>query len=332
MKTYIIHFFICLLVFLFCANAAVNHFILIKRTTVPISTLAPELDGYTILHLSDLKGTTFGVNQSRFESIFKNEQFNAVVLSGDMVSDLGNAKPLYDLIEMLNSLKPSVPIWFIAGDSDPQAMSMQYAASGSPFAPWVLGCQQRGANWLTSPILLSSGDQEIWLAPCSELSLDTDNQQSRFESLYLSAKSSGDKNEIELAEYNLQRLEDLRKARKSMADNSICIAVTHVPPDENYLSSLRFPSGQSIDLLLCGHWLGGLVRIPFLGPLFIPSPSSSRFGLLPLKNVSGLSRYGNTWVFENSGLGEYDSTYPFFFRRLFNPPIAALITLMPSRM
>ena len=328
----IIRFLLCILCLLLCMNTVANHFIHILRVTVPITSLHPDIEGYTILHLSDLKGITFGLNQSRFKSLLQNEEFNAVILSGDMVSDLGNAQPLYDLIETLRLIKPSIPIWFIAGDSDPQATSKQYTASGSSFAPWILGCQHRGAIWLTSPVLLFSGTQDIWLAPASELSLDIGSQQSRFENLYLSAKSSGDKNEIELAEYNLRRLEELRVANQTMAKDSVCIAVTHVLPEQNYLSTLRFPSGQSIDLLLCGHWLGGLVRIPFLGPLFIPSQSLPHFGILPEDDVAGLKRYGSTWVYENAGLGNYDSAYPVFFRRFFNPPSAALITLTTSKL
>lgn len=39
------------------------------------------------------------------------EDFDAVVLTGDMVSSRGNAQPLYTLIEMLHELKPGVPIY-----------------------------------------------------------------------------------------------------------------------------------------------------------------------------------------------------------------------------
>lgn len=100
------------------------------------------LEGYTLLHISDLKGASYGANQSRIRFALQKEDFDAVVLTGDMVSSRGNAQPLYTLIEMLHELKPGVPIYMIPGDKDPLPASMSYAASGSPFAPWVLGARR----------------------------------------------------------------------------------------------------------------------------------------------------------------------------------------------
>ncbi|MBQ8128671.1 MAG: metallophosphoesterase [Clostridia bacterium] len=326
----ILRAFFWFLALLFAANAFLSLYPRLSRISVPVTGLNPALEGYTLLHLSDLKGTSFGQHQGRLESLLRDERFDAVVLSGDMVSERGNAQPLYDLIEMLRRIRPAAPVYFIAGDSDPQAVSMDYASGGSPFAPWVLGCQQRGARWLTSPVLLSAGPQDVWLAPSSDLSLDTESQQARFEQLYLLAKESGDENEIELAEYQLRRLEGQRSARSAMKKDAVCIAVTHVPPEESFLSALRSPSGGSIALMLSGHWLGGLVRVPFAGPLFLPSSSLPRYGLFPRRDVSGISRVGATWLYQNPGLGAYDPLYPSFFRRFFNPPTAALLTLIPS--
>ena len=51
-------------------------------------------------------------------------------------------------------MNPDAPIYLIPGDRDPLPASMSYATGGSPFAPWILGAQQRGARLLNSPRLI----------------------------------------------------------------------------------------------------------------------------------------------------------------------------------
>ena len=322
------------LLFLFAAlligNAVANRFVHVFRISVPLTALPADLDGYTILHLSDLKGVEFGKDQSGFRDALRHERFDAVLLSGDMISPLGNPQPLYDLINLLKQLQPKAEIWFIPGDSDPEILSMQHASGGTPYAPWVLGAEHRGAKLLNAPVLLASKSVSIWVASSSELNLDIDSQQRRFEELWLNAKSTGDENQTDLAEYNLKRLSGLREAQSAMKKEDLCIAVSHVPPDDSYLSSLVAPSGREPDLLLCGHWLGGLINLPAAGALFVPSKDLPNYGLFPGDLYRSLMKSRTTWVYHNPGLGNWDSHYPVFFRRLFNPPCAALLTLVPS--
>ena len=82
-------------------NLAVNQFVQVARVTVPIRRMDPAFEGYTLLQISDLKGATYGSNQALIRFALQNEDFDAVVFTGDMVSSRGNAQPLYALIEML---------------------------------------------------------------------------------------------------------------------------------------------------------------------------------------------------------------------------------------
>ena len=311
-------------------NAALNRFVCVTRVSVPITGLSAGLDGFTILHLSDLKGATFGQGQHRLAHALRDAHFDAVVLSGDMVSAQGNAQPLYDLIDALHALNPDAPIWFIAGDSDPEPVSMQNAAAGSPYAPWVLGARQHGAQLLGAPVPLAQGEQTIWLAASSDLSLDIGAQQARFETRLLEAQQNGDGNATDLVEYTLSRLTGLREAQREMRPDDVMIAVSHTPLDEHYLQAIRSPAGREIQLLLCGHWLGGLVRLPLVGSLFIPSGLLPHYGLLSGNTWYGLSRQGGSWIYCSAGLGAWDALYPPFFRRFANPPQASLLTLIPS--
>ncbi len=317
-------YFFLFIIAVFAANLAVNQFVHVHRVQVSITGLSEDFDGYTLLHISDLKGKSFGSDQSRFASALSRKDFDAVVITGDMISELGNAQPFYALIDQLRMHHPEVPIYFISGDSDPSVTGESYFTGGSPFAPWVLGAQQRGAQLLSAPIAIQQEDQTLWLTTSSLLNLDLDTMQGQFELQYLAALSSGDENAIELGAYNLAWLEETRAARKAMTDKDAVIALMHAPPTSDDLQ-------DAIDLILCGHSLGGLIRLPFIGPVFMPSPALPRYGLFPGPAINaGLSRQGKTQVYVSSGLGPHTNEYPAFFFRLFNPPSVSLITLTPS--
>ena len=318
-----LYFFLLFLAVL-AVNFAVNQFVHVRSITVPITGLDESFDGYTLLHLSDLKGRSFGRNQGLLSWALSKSEFDAVVITGDMISEHGNAQPFYALLDQLRALRQDVPIYFINGDSDPPITSRDYFTSGSPFAPWVLGAQQRGAQLLNSPVAITRGDQSLWLTIGSLLNLDMDTMQRQFELQYLSALSSGDENAVELAAYQLSWLEQTRAARKVMTDQDAVIALMHAPPARDELLS-------QIDLILCGHTLGGLMRLPIVGPVFMPSSSLPRYGLFPGPQVNyGLSRQEKTQVYVSPGLGGSAQEYPSFFFRLLNPPSVSLVTLTPS--
>lgn len=324
---------ICLFLLLFAliANFIAGHFVFVSRIEVPVTRLTESFSGYTLLHISDLKGATFGSAQSRLRMALRDAQFDAVLLTGDMVSPMGNAQPLYDLIDTLRALRPDAPIYFIAGDDDPIPTDLAYSAGGSPFAPWVLGAQQRGAALLSAPQRIDRDGQTLWLTTTAQLNLDLETMNSQFEQSYLRALRENDSDELELAEYNLGWLQSTQKAREEMDASDIFISLTHVPPLDEDLKAMSASLIGEIDLLLCGHYLGGMIRLPLLGPLFIPSRSLPLYGLFPgTDTYFGLRRVGRTWVYTSPGLGSDDSHYPRFFFRLFNPPTVSLLSLTPS--
>lgn len=310
-------------------NFLANQFVRLQRVTVPIRGLPASFDGYTLLHISDLKGESFGGDQRLLSFALGRAEYDAVVITGDMISSHGNAQPFYALLDALRAHNAGVPIYFISGDNDPTPTSSAYFSGGSPFAPWVLGAQQRGAQLLSSPQPITRGDHTIWLTTGSQLSLDIETMQRQFEQQYLRARDSSDENEIELATYNLKWLEETRAAREAMQDSDTYIALAHAPLTGEELTHNVLLS--RIHLVLCGHYLGGMLRLPVLGPLFVPSANLAHYGLLPGDAlVSGLRREGRAYVYTSPGLGSSGADYPSFFFRLFNPPTVSLLTLTPS--
>ena len=320
------------LLLLLAINFTVNRFVHVQKETVPVKGLPDVFEGYTLLHISDLKGASFGKEQSLLSLALGKNKYDAVVITGDMVSPLGRAEPFYSLIEQLRTHSPSAPIYFIPGDSDPVPASMDYAAAGSPFAPWVLGAQQRGALYLTTPQVLDRDGFKLYLTTPHQLNLDLDAMQRQYEQQYVRALSEDDTCGIELAAHYLQSIEQSRAARRVIRPEDCVIALSHAPLSDTELASAA--SGSllgDIDLLLCGHYLGGMMRLPLLGPVFIPSQNLPRYGLFPGSDTHyGLSREGTTSIYVSPGLGVGKADYPAVFFRLFNPPSMTLLTLTTS--
>lgn len=325
---------LALIVAVLLINVVVNQFVRVDRVTVPIRKMDSAFEGYTLLHISDLKGLLFGKDQQFIRFALRDAQFDAVVMTGDMVSSRGNAQPLYELIEVLRELNPDAPIYMIPGDRDPLPASMSYATGGSPFAPWILGAQQRGAQLLSSPQLIERDGHSLWLTTSALLSLDLETMQEQFERQYLDVLGSQDENEIDLAKYNLQWLSETRSARKMMTEDDVYISLTHVPPSEYELENAYAGTlSERLHLVLCGHYEGGLIRLPFVGALFIPSQNLPNYGILPgAQTYCGLSKVGKTYLYVSPGLGDNDGIYPPLFFRFCNPPTISLVSLTTSRL
>ena len=158
--------------------------------------------------------------------------------------------------------------------------------------------------------------------------------QEQFERQYLDVLDSQDENEVDLAKYNLQWLSETRAAREAMTEDDVYISLTHVPPSEDELQNAYTGTlSERLHLVLCGHYEGGLIRLPFVGALFIPSQNLPNYGILPgPQTYCGLSKVGKTYLYISPGLGDNDGIYPPLFFPFCNPPTVSLISLTTSRL
>jgi len=131
------------IIFLFILGIALytlldNSRIVIRTQRISIARLPTALEGFTILHISDLSGKEFGAHQNSLQKRIQNTRYHAVCITGDMVGKNGNAYPFWDLI---SALDPTKPIFFIPGDADPPP---------NPDDPtnYVSEAQIRGAHYL----------------------------------------------------------------------------------------------------------------------------------------------------------------------------------------
>ena len=95
--------------------------------------------------------------------------------------------------------------------------------------------------------------------------------------------------------------------------------LAQAPGEERFL--------PSPELLLAGHYCGGVWRVPLLGAFFVPDKTMARGGWFPKQSsVAGASTIDEIQVFITRGLSTNGSV-PLLPFRLFNPPEIALLTL-----
>jgi predicted MPP superfamily phosphohydrolase len=105
---------------------------------------------------------------------------------------------------------------------------------------------------------------------------------------------------------------DLRPALKGIPGDELVIVLVHEPDVADFIS--KYP----VDLQLSGHSHGGQVRLPLIGPAYLP--------LLGRKYPRGLRRIGPLTLYTNVGIGTMGLPI-----RLNCPPEVTLLTLRAAK-
>jgi len=313
-----------------------NTNLLVEHVTVSIAGLDSDLEGYTICLLSDMHGREFGTKQATLLRTINGEEYDLMLLAGDMVGIKGNPQPLYDLLDGVES---KAPIYFIAGDSDPGPLrSKPNVVEGLleefVLEEWVLGAMERGAIYLDSPERLEVEDAVIWLTPGSMLNVESSstvsalNLQEREESDAVIAGVPEAYDTLPFTAYRQQNMLRLQEQILEMQGEDLHISVAHIPPHD----PIRTSDGKdgylpTVDLIVGGHYCGGVWQIPMMGPLYIPAVEAERHGWLPARNeAEGLRMLGSANLYVTAGLGVTDQiNLPDF--RLYNRPRVTILHL-----
>lgn len=314
--------------------------LVVDERDVTLVGLPSDLEGYRILHLSDLAGRRFGDAQTTLLREIGTLDYDAVFITGDMVGKGGDPEPFYELLEGLPSSKP---VYFIAGDSDPEPVldaprDITGTAEQMVLADWILGAIERGATYVDRPIELSVGDSSLWISPASMLNLDatellnTREDQMKQEQDGTVLGLQEDHDTLPATTYRYKCAQALLEAVNTMSPTDVHISLAHEPPTDDFLlASAAHASGEKFlttaTLLLAGHNCGGIWQLPFIGALYIPSDSADRHGWFPAQeDVEGLSNVGQTQVYISAGLSTSGSA-PLMFFRLFNRPQISVLEL-----
>jgi uncharacterized protein len=291
-----------------------NNRIKIVKQEVIIDNLPKEIEGFTILQITDLHEKEFGKNQYRLIEKINSLSYDVIVFTGDMLksSDSTNYSPFYKLFEGLKNKDNAL---FVPGNTDRYSY---YLNSDMPYtkSDFIIGMERRGVKLLESIYTVEKGINKVYFT--------------NFEFLIQNSKSL--KTDISSSDNSiiLEQLHYEMTPSKHKANTDILIGLTHYPVVDARLDHLMDNPEYKVkdyDLILAGHYHGGQFRIPFLGAVFIPEGMYPRGGLLPPQDrVKGLWEYRGIKQYVSAGLGSSDAIPSLNFR-VFNTPEINLITL-----
>ena len=304
---------IVLIVFIMCVaiiiyNYIDNNRVKVVKQDVIISNLPEEFENFTILQITDLHSKYFGKNQEKLIKLINNQQYDAIVFTGDM----GN---IYDkneeaFISLLEGISNKNLAFYVAGNSGPfvfenEGLRFFYNSSRNlKKNDMAYKLENLGLHLMDQVYSIKRGDNTLWI---SEL--------------------------ITNREFN-------EKTNFQFNNGDIRIAITHYPMNESYyenqtaqwrmdddIFSINNDNNIPIyDLVLAGHYHGGQWRVPILGALYIPDINGSNF-LPSRERVSGLTKWGDYKQYVSRGLGA-SGDYKFTRFRFFNTPEINLIKLV----
>ncbi|MBR5231644.1 MAG: metallophosphoesterase [Clostridia bacterium] len=308
--------------------------VLLDKQDVTVPSLSSDLEKYRILHISDLHGNEFGADHSTLSNLLKGSSYRAVCITGDVCGRDGS----YDaFLKLLDIFPAEIPVFFIAGDEDPEPILTASHGSDSVKADYILAAEAKGAIYLDAPYKLTVGKSVIWFSPESVYGLDIDSSRAAYQSRrdqltkgqeqYLPDNAA----QIRAIDYRLDVLSRIEAARREMKPVDAQIALTHHPLTGETLNLLQQWAGsaegnflRNVSLILAGHYNAGQVRVPLIGALRAPASAGGKWlpgdeAIVGLNTIHGVTQY------ISPGLGvSRDYLIPL---RIFNTPSITLITL-----
>ena len=316
------------------ANTSMNRSIKLETAKVPVMSLDQAFENFTILHISDLHGDALGKDADAWRSLLYGKGFSAVVLTGDMVGKAGDVEPMLALIQSIRQVNSTAPIYFVAGDDDPDPVTISYRGTPEVLAGWVKAAQEAGAIYLDAPQSQQVGKRTVWFVPEYVYSMDPagmaaslTRQKEEMEGLGKQYEADGGASYRALC-YRLDTMNRCVEAIKAMTDKDLQIAVTHVPLEADYIRTAVEWANQTavfnfrnVSLVMAGHYVAGQWRLPGVGPVYVPEE-----GWFPGdENLVGMQRINSINQYISGGLGA-SSFYP-MPGRLLNSPSVALLSL-----
>ena len=319
-------------------NMIISSKVGVEKLSVTVNALPSRLEGTKILVMSDLHGASFGINQSELVKMINGTDWDVLCVVGDVTDERGSPRAF---IRILEQLEGGRPVLFIPGDEDPAPLNTDALSDGEVKSVYIRQIEQAGAVYLDVPYRWEVGGSVVWFCPEALYTLDLDAAErtaaARRDELLEEEGTPQRDAYLRAAEYQLDRLERIREAQRTMQCTDIHVALSHVPLSESGLRDLhdRFYGSQSlyvqgISLVLSGHYNAGQWRVPWGGAFFIPSSfnlEESGF-FVPDTGLKGAQSVVGVVQVITPGLN-VSECYPGIMRyfRLFNQPSVTLVTM-----
>ena len=313
-------------------NITVSRRVQLEEVRLTVLNLPDDLEGYSILHLSDLHGERYGENQKAIETALGNTRYSCVVMTGDMLGKDGDVEPLLEIIAMMPE---ETPKFLIAGDTDGPAVDATAHSSLSVYSEWAEKLQAAGVQILDLPVLVTREKGRIWFVPEELYALDLNMMRKvygdQLEDLNgrVTSLTADEAARIRALEYEIQRIDTLKGMKKEFLSTDIQVVLTHTPLSSEYVADLiswtakeDLFSMRYASLILAGHYNGGQWRIPFVGAVYVPE-----LGWFPEDSqIRGLNYVESIPQYISPGLGS-DPHYEHQPGRFFNQPVITKIVL-----
>lgn len=259
---------------------------------VTVVGLPRDLENYGILVISDLNGKRFGDQQSVLVRAVESQSYNMILCVGDMVGSDGDPEPFYEFLEGINHPER---VYFVAGDADPGpyvevARDIQGTLAQIVLEDWILGAIERGANYVDAPVCVSVGDSNIWLTPSNFLNVEAisyreewKDQMQQEEDGTISGLMS-DYNSLPFTSYRYALAQKFYEAANSISSTDLLICLSHIVPNDQFIESAALHDSDDglylsePELIVSGHYCGGVWKIPGLGAFYAPNRMLPRYG------------------------------------------------------
>lgn len=314
----------------------------VQPVEAPITVvgLADDFEDYQILVLSDMNGKRFGDQQGSLVRQIESLRYDMILCVGDMVGEDGDPEPFYELLDGLS--KPN-RVYFTSGDSDPgpfrsSPRNIKGTLEQLVLEDWILGAIERGANYVDVPMSVEVGESLLWLTPANYLNLDAVayredwKEQMRQEEDGVVSGLASDYNSLPFTSYRYRQAEKFYNAVNTIAPSDLLIGLSHVVPDDDFIQSAAMHDGKpgylfEPEVIVSGHYCGGVWKIPFLGAFYAPNRMLPNYGWFPdQEDVNGLSKVGESQIYITGGLST-TSSVPVLPFRLFNDPEVSVLKL-----
>lgn len=239
-----------------------------------------------VLFLSDLHNHRYGFRNRRLVEAVRQAKPDLILIGGDML--VGKEEQSFaPAVEFLRQITGEAPVYYANGNHE-QRMKEQQERFGTDYLIYKRTLEEIGVTFL---------ENETIKIPLGETAV-------RLTGL-----------EIPLEDYTRFHQKELRpeEIRERIGDcdrEAFTILLAHNP------SYMKEYLAWGADLILSGHFHGGLVRLPGVGAVFSPS-----FQVFPAYS-GGHYQEGDQEMVVSKGLGTHT-----FHVRLFNPAEAVLLRI-----
>ncbi|MCC2251751.1 metallophosphoesterase [Virgibacillus sp. AGTR] len=291
-----------------------NHRFVVVEQEIKVNGIQDSFKDFTILQITDLHEQLFGENQQQLIQAINGIDYDVLVFTGDMLDSIRskNDSAFYTIIDGLDNKEN---ILYVPGNTDPLSYQVDSTVETSEF---INGLKKRNVTFLESLYTIDKGESAIHFVNF-ELSIIKNeralgNVQGVVQPPYA-------QNPAYLS-YQQQLIKDL-KVLEDMDTSDLLIAVNHYPIVDKRIETIKASPDliwRKYDLIIAGHYHGGQIRLPILGPIFVPEPwyEPNRF-FPPADRIKGLWEYQGTKQYVSAGLGSSDAV-SFLNFRLFNSP------------